>query len=392
MSSPIIKYFLSIIFLKCLDLKAFEKENITLRGSFEDSRIAFEIKKKGTVAFMGGSITEMNGYRPMLMAFLDRRFPKTDFSFINAGISSTCSTTGAFRLHRDVLSHGPIDLFFIEFAVNDDQDASHTYDECILGMEGIIRQIRTLYPRVDIVVTYFVNPKMLAQLQEGKKPTAMAAHEEVLERYQISRVHLARELAHQINKGKFSWEKFGGTHPKPAGNRLCADMHQELLTSAWNGPLSKSNSEQTHLLPKNLIDDRSFTEGRFLSPSSINLSKGWKFSEPDWKQIKGAKRARYLGLPLLHSEGNAHPLRFEFEGRTIGAFILAGPDAAKIRVRIDGNEKQEFELYHHYSRNLHYPRSVIFAKNLKFGKHIIEVEPLISGNRNAVRIMEFCIQ
>jgi len=392
MSSPIIKYFLSIIFLNCLDLKAFEKENITLRGSFEDSRIAFEIKKKGTVAFMGGSITEMNGYRPMLMAFLDRRFPKTDFSFINAGISSTCSTTGAFRLHRDVLSHGPIDLFFIEFAVNDDQDASHTYDECILGMEGIIRQIRTLYPRVDIVVTYFVNPKMLAQLQEGKKPTAMAAHEEVLERYQVSRVHLARELAHQINKGKFSWEKFGGTHPKPAGNRLCADMHQELLTSAWNGPLSKSNSEQTHLLPKNLIDDRSFTEGRFLSPSSINLSKGWKFSEPDWKQIKGAKRARYLGSPLLHSKGNVHPLRFEFEGRTIGAFILAGPDAAKIRVRIDGNEKQEFELYHHYSRNLHYPRSVIFAKNLKFGKHIIEVEPLISGNRNAVRIMEFCIQ
>ena len=67
-----------------------------------------------------------------------------------------------------------IDLFFIEFAVNDDQDANHTYDECILGMEGIIRQIRTLYPRVDIVVTYFVNPKMLAQLQEGK-PTAKAA-------------------------------------------------------------------------------------------------------------------------------------------------------------------------------------------------------------------------
>jgi len=55
-------------------------------------------------------------------------------------------------------------------------------------------------------------------------------------------------------------------------------------------------------------------------------------------------------------------------------------------------EKQEFELYHHYSRNLHYPRSVIFAKNLKFGKHNIELEPLISGNRNAIRIMEFCIQ
>ena len=188
----IIKCFLSIIFLNCLDLKAFEKENITLRGSFENSRIAFEIKKKGTVAFMGGSITEMNGYRPMFMAFLEHRFPKTDFLLLMPESHQLAPTTGAFRLHRDVLSHGPIDLFFIEFAVNDDQDANHTYDECILGMEGIIRQIRTLYPRVDIVVTYFVNPKMLAQLQEGKNPTAMAAHEEVLERYQVSRVHLCQ--------------------------------------------------------------------------------------------------------------------------------------------------------------------------------------------------------
>ena len=31
------------------------------------------------------------------------------------------STTGAFRLERDVLSAGPLDLLFVEFAVNDDQ-------------------------------------------------------------------------------------------------------------------------------------------------------------------------------------------------------------------------------------------------------------------------------
>ena len=40
-------------------------------------------------------------------------------------IASTCSTTGAFRLRDDVLIKGPVDLFFIEFAVNDDQDAGH---------------------------------------------------------------------------------------------------------------------------------------------------------------------------------------------------------------------------------------------------------------------------
>ncbi|KPK45995.1 MAG: hypothetical protein AMK72_10325, partial [Planctomycetes bacterium SM23_25] len=42
--------------------------NVRLRGSMNNCRIRFEQEKKGHVAFMGGSITEMNGYRPMVMA------------------------------------------------------------------------------------------------------------------------------------------------------------------------------------------------------------------------------------------------------------------------------------------------------------------------------------
>ena len=390
MIHPIVRIVIGAFLLGCFNLPAFEKQNLTIRGSFHNSRLAFETKKKGTVAFMGGSITEMNGYRPMLMDFFEKRFPETEFSFVNAGISSTCSTTGAFRLQRDVLSHAPFDLFFLEFAVNDDQDAAHSYEACIRGMEGIIRQMRKENPRTDIVVTYFVNPGMLAELKEGKNPLPMAAHEEVLEKYQISRVHLARELAHQIDHEKFTWEKFGGTHPKNSGNRLCADMHQKLLSMAWSGPLPES--PKPHQLPKDLIDPCSFIEGRFLSPSRINLTNGWKFSEPSWEVLKGVKRKRYLGAPLLHCKNNTKPLRFEFEGRAIGAFILAGPDAAKIRFSIDDQAKQEIDLYHHYSKSLHYPRSVIFAHNLKPGKHSIALEPVISRDRNAVRIMEFCIQ
>ena len=58
-----------------------------MRGSFDHSRTAFEKLKFGRVAFMGGSITEMNGYRPMVMNFLERKYPKAQFEYINAGIS-----------------------------------------------------------------------------------------------------------------------------------------------------------------------------------------------------------------------------------------------------------------------------------------------------------------
>ena len=85
-----------------------------------NSPIKFISANTGTVAFMGGSITEMEGYRPLVCEQLQKRFPKTRFTFINAGISPTTSTTGAFRFEHDVLSKGPIDLLFLEFAVNDE--------------------------------------------------------------------------------------------------------------------------------------------------------------------------------------------------------------------------------------------------------------------------------
>ena len=109
----------------------------------------------------------------MVCANLQRRFPKTEFVFTNAGISSTCSTTGAFRLGEDVLSQGPVDLLFVEFAVNDDQDANHTRVACLRGMEGILRQARRHNPQMDIVITHFVNPGMLAQLQPDNELAAL---------------------------------------------------------------------------------------------------------------------------------------------------------------------------------------------------------------------------
>ncbi|MFP6872292.1 MAG: GDSL-type esterase/lipase family protein [Verrucomicrobiales bacterium] len=121
--------------------------NVILRGSYSNSQSQFNSRKTGRVAFMGGSITQMNGYRPMVASRLQKLYPGTKFEFINAGISSTCSTTGAFRLRSQVLEKGKIDLFFIEFAVNDDQDAGHAHRECVRGMEGIIRQVRRAQPQ-----------------------------------------------------------------------------------------------------------------------------------------------------------------------------------------------------------------------------------------------------
>ena len=50
--------------------------NVRLRGSLSNSRIRFQKQKKGHVAFIGGSITEMNGYRPLVCEMSSNSLPR----------------------------------------------------------------------------------------------------------------------------------------------------------------------------------------------------------------------------------------------------------------------------------------------------------------------------
>ena len=368
------------------------KRNIILRGSCANSQLQFA-GGAGRVAFMGGSITQMNGYRPMVMAWLQTRFPKTKFEFINAGISSTCSTTGAFRLRSEVLAKGRVDLLFIEFAVNDDQDAAHARRDCIRGMEGIIRQARATQPNMDIVVTHFVNPGMLAQLRAGKVPLAIAAHETVLKRYNVSTIFLAREVADRIDAGTLTWKEFGGTHPKPPGNAIAAAMIGQLLDSAWAKKLDKK--PVAHVVPAKPLDEASYFDGQFLSPAA-SVNAAWTWHVPDWKKIPGSFRSNpFGGMKLLTSTEPGKEVTVKFTGRALGAYVLAGPDAGVLEVSLDGGEWRRVDLYHRHSRGLHYPRTVMFAADLKAGEHTARIRLSKKSNPAskgvAARILQFTV-
>jgi hypothetical protein len=58
--------------------------------------LKFAEEKKGCVAFLGGSITEMRGWRNMIQEDLKQRFPETEFTFIDAGIPSTGKHSSCF--------------------------------------------------------------------------------------------------------------------------------------------------------------------------------------------------------------------------------------------------------------------------------------------------------
>jgi len=367
--------------------------NVRFRGSLTNSRLQFERAKTGHVAFIGGSITEMNGYRPMVCEILSRRFPETKFTFTDAGISSTCSTTGAFRLAADVLSRGPVDLFFVEFAVNDDQDAAHARRECIRGMEGIVRHVRAHNPHADVVITHFVNPGMVETITAGKTPISIGAHEEVAQHYAVSTIYLAKEVAERIADGRMTWQQFGGTHPAPAGNRLCAGMIDSLLENAWKPPLPADAKQLPHPIPAEPLDAQNYEHGRFLDPGQAKADAAWQLHVPPWAELEGSCRGRFKETRLLCADQPGAELTLLFNGKAIGAYVLAGPDASVIEASIDGGEFRAVDLYHRFSRGLHYPRTVVFDADLQGGEHTLRLRVAQKKNEaskgHTVRILQF---
>ena len=370
-----------------------KSSNVHMRGQLLNSLTQFKERGTGHVVFMGGSITEGNGYRVKVGEWLQKQFPECKLTFTNAGISSTCSTTGAFRLTDDVLKKdsAPVDLFFVEFAVNDDQDANHAARECVRGMEGIVRHMRASSPHTDIVMTHFVNPPMLKRLQQGKNPISIASHESVAIHYGISSIHLAREVADRIAAKEITWKDYGGTHPKPFGHQMCADMITDLLSSAWK---HSSTTSVKHSLPDSM-NKHSYSAGRSLDSEKINLSTDWNLAIPNWKSLAGSQRSQFTNIELISCSTPNSELVVPFSGTAIGAYLVAGPDAGIVEVAIDDGKFQQVDLFHRFSKGLHYPRTVMFATELANGPHSLKIRLAQKHNAasigTAIRIVRFVV-
>lgn len=392
---------LSIVVVAALSLSAAAQDanvsainksaNAQMRGNLQNCLHKFKHDKTGHVAFLGGSITEMNGYRPIMEKWLTTQFPETQFTFTNAGIASTCSHTGAFRLQRDVLSKGPVDLLLVEFAVNDDQDAHHTSDDCTRGMEGIIRHTIRNNPMTDIVMIHFVNPEMLATAQAGKMQLSATQHEAIAKHYNISSVNMPAEVADRIRAGTLTWDQFGGTHPGPIGNQLAADLVAEILSDRWKN--NETKPAPIALEKISPLIKSNFEYGHWLSHDVAKLGDGWTRGVPNWKAIAGSQRDRFNNEEMLFGDQPGAALSLNFDGTAIGAFVLAGPDAGQLEVQIDGGDWKTIELFHGYSSGLHYPRTIMFATELQPGSHQVNVR--ISDNHSdkskghAARILSF---
>ena len=347
----------------------YDKFHYNLRHGLTNCRLKFQRNKQGRVAFLGGSITYNPGWRNMICQYLQQRFPQTEFDFIAAGIPSTGSTPGAFRLTRDVFKNGPVDLLFEEAAVNDATNG-RTDIEQIRGMEGIVRQARRLNPEIDIILMYFVDPEKMRTYNEGSVPAVIRNHEKVADHYRLPSLNLALEVTERINAGQFDWPSdFRNLHPSPFGQNVYFRSMKHLLETTWAKPLPETITRTPNPMPAAPLDPFSYYRGRYVDVGDAELVEGFIY-DAVWnpKDGKGVRKG-FVDVPVLKADRPGAELRLKFEGTAVGVFVTCGPDAGVIEYSIDRSPFRQIDPFTQWSSNLHLPWCYVLDAELSSGSH-----------------------
>lgn len=347
----------------------------------------FNTERKGTVAFLGGSITHNPGWRTKTTQYLKERFPETEFTFIAAGIPSLGSTPHAFRFQQDVLAKGIPDLLFVEAAVND-RGNGFKEDAQIKALDGIMQHMFRANPKANVIMMAFAEPHKTLDYATGTVPLEVLVHQKVANYYGAPFINLAKEVSDRIAAGEFTWKyDFKDLHPSPYGQDLYFQTIKELLK------LTQKPQQMAKLpLPMSKF---SYDKGSYHPVTEAKKTDRFAL-DMNWEpKDKLPTRPGFVNIPMLVGETAGANFEFEFNGRGVGMAIVSGGDAGKISYSIDGKTAVTRDLFTDWSNQLHLPWYIMLADELAPGKHKVKVTILPDKNEksggNACRIVYFLV-
>jgi len=348
------------------------------RGGLPNVFVKLQAGKEVRIAYLGGSITAQNGWRPKTLAWFQKQFPRAKVSQINAAIGGTGSDLGVFRLQHDVLQYKP-DLLFVEFAVNDGGAPPSRIHK---SMEGIVRQTWRANPETDICFVYTLTQGMLPNLQSGKFPRAASAMEAVADHYGIPSIHMGMEVAKLEKEGKLI---FRGALPKteaekkalngkivfsPDGVHPYPQTGHEIYLKVVARSMEKIRSvgkPGPHKLPAPLDPDN-WEDAKMIPLDQVHLSKGWKKLDPATNQLAKLFANRLPGL--WEASQPDESMSFRFKGKYVAVYDLLGPDCGQIIILLDAKTsttRARFDGYCSYYRLATLP----VGSGLRDGVHVV---------------------
>ncbi len=332
------------------------------------------------VAYFGGSITAAGGWRVKTLEWFQQTWPDVDVSEIHAAIGGTGSSLGVFRLQQDVLDHDP-DLVFVEYAVN---DGGASPENIWLAMEGIVRQIWTADPTIDICFVYTFRVGYEKDLNEGVCPRAASADEMLAEYYGIPSINVALRTVEIANAGELIYrpekDDDGNSLPTPEGVMLFSkdgvhpfdvghEIYTQVIADAITG-MREGASAGAHELKED------FMEGNWEEATIVPLAP-WMLSD-GWTQVGhdeglGQRFARQMPN-MWEATEPGETISFSFRGTVAKLYDLLGPDGANAVITLDGSEPTIQPRFDHYC-SYHRIANLTIATGLEdTDEHTVTVE------------------
>ena len=332
-------------------------------------------KEEIVVAYLGGSITAMNGWRNLTTDWLRKTYPNVKFKEVHAAIGGTGSNLGVFRLGHDALQYKP-DLLFVEFATND----GGAQPEAIWrSMEGIVRQTWRKNATTDIIFTYTITHSMMGDYGKGLCPRAASAMEQLADHYGIPSIGFGPRVAAEVKAGRLvmnmkdAEKETAVPVETPARDKVISDKlakegkilfakdgvhpampgHGFYLKSIIAGfeqmkdskPVDHLNQLLNPFVPDNMI------AAKMVPVHPEMLSGSWrKLPDNDGKMKSFSNR---MG-DIWYASEPGDKLKFKFKGTCCMIYDLLGPDGGQLWVTVDGKRNKRpiprFDSYCTYHR------------------------------------------
>lgn len=344
------------------------------------------------IAYVGGSITAANGWRPKSFEWFKSQYPDAELIEINAAISGTGSDYGACRIAADVLSENP-DLIFLEHRVNggDGYEAK--------SVEGLVRQIWKANPRIDICLVYTISFNMLKEVQAGVTPPFGRIMETIANAYGIPSIDLGVEIAKREKAGDLIFQSktaaegkvvfsSDGVHPGEAGHAIYRDVIARSMLMMRN-----EGTPQKHPLAAPL-EEYCWETTTLVPITDATLSAGWKTvdvkTDPVYRDDAGRTHAMLRGAVKCDTVGET--IAVQWNGTTVGFSDIPQGDGVEVEVTIDNAQtpmivkRPQTDMYRRYARFFYLPEqspgehtAVLRVKELPEGKSFYAGQILLVG-------------
>lgn len=311
--------------------------------------------KTVTVAYLGGSITAMKGWRNKTTEWLQNANTNATVKEVHAAIGGTGSDLGVFRVGYDALRHKP-DLLFVEFATN---DGGRKPEDIWRSMEGIVRRTWKQNARTDIIFVYTITTSMTNDYLKGVCNRSASAMEQLADHYGIPSICFgprvteylaanklvmsAKDYENAVSRDDLDREKKikeliardprilfarDGVHPSEDGHQLYLISIANGFREMWRIPAVNHAPRLAKPFVTNNLE-----AAKMVPVRPEMMSGSWrKLAENDTKSKAFSNRTG----DIWYAREPGDTLTFKFKGTCCKIYDLLGPDGGQLWITVDG--------------------------------------------------------